>query len=198
MGRHAQFQCAADNGFDPHLHRGQQSCGGGILCQIERSAAPREFGCRHSFLRCSSSSLSDFIGWINQSYIGEQWRWYTVTRPYMQAQVRPHVLTAAAEQALKPTDSFRECTSAQGKDYCPDMVVVPAGSFMMGRPPTEKGYTNEDPQHPVTIAQPFAVSKFELTFAEWDSLRRLWRLRPAHQRYRLWARSAAGDQRHLG
>ena len=50
------------------------------------------------------------------------------------------------------------------------MVVVPAGSFMMGSPPTEKGRnTNEGPQHNVTIAKPFAVSKFELTFDEWDT-----------------------------
>ena len=48
------------------------------------------------------------IGVINQEYVKEQWRWYTVTRPYMQAQVRLHVLPSAAEQALKPKDTFRE------------------------------------------------------------------------------------------
>jgi hypothetical protein len=25
--------------------------------------------------------IAGLIGWINQSYIGEQWRWWTVTRP---------------------------------------------------------------------------------------------------------------------
>ena len=80
----------------------------------------------------------------------------------MQAQVRPHVLPAAVEQALKPKDTFRECASEQGKDYCPEMVVVPAGSFMMGSPETEKGrYTSEGPQHIVTIGKPFAVAKFD-------------------------------------
>ncbi len=44
------------------------------------------------------------------------------------------------------------------------MVVVPAGSYTMGGP------TNvEQPQHTVTIAKPFAVSKDELTFADWDA-----------------------------
>jgi len=47
------------------------------------------------------------------------------------------------------------------------MVVVPAGTFEMGSLQTY--YTNELPQHQVTIAKPFAVSKFELTFAEWDA-----------------------------
>jgi formylglycine-generating enzyme required for sulfatase activity len=41
---------------------------------------------------------------------------------------------------------------------------------MMGSPPTEKYRNNfEGPQHIVTIAKPFAVSKFELTFDEWDT-----------------------------
>ena len=105
------------------------------------------------------------VGWINQSYIREQWRWYTVRRPYMQAQVRPHVLSVAAEQALKPGDSFKECATD-----CPEMVVVPAGSFMMGSPPSEKGRdASEGPLHTVTIGKPFAVAKFAITFDEWDT-----------------------------
>jgi formylglycine-generating enzyme required for sulfatase activity len=79
-------------------------------------------------------------------------------------------LSVERERALKPKDSFSECAVEQGKDYCPEMVVVPAGSFLMGSPPTEKGRdNNEGPQHKVTIARPFAVSKYELTFDEWDT-----------------------------
>ena len=44
------------------------------------------------------------------------------------------------------------------------MTVVPAGSFMMGGP-----IADEQPQHNVTIVQPFAVSRYELTFADWDA-----------------------------
>jgi formylglycine-generating enzyme required for sulfatase activity len=86
-------------------------------------------------------------------------------RPYMVAQVRPYVLTAEAERALKPQASFRECA----KD-CPEMIVVPAGEFAMGSRATEKGrYDHEGPQHKVAIAKPFAVSKFDVTFADWDT-----------------------------
>jgi formylglycine-generating enzyme required for sulfatase activity len=50
------------------------------------------------------------------------------------------------------------------------MVVVPAGTFMMGSPPEEEGRSDsEGPQRQVTIAQPLAVGKFEVTFAEWDA-----------------------------
>ena len=67
-----------------------------------------------------------------------------------------------AEPARKPGEIFRDC------DQCPEMVVVPAGSFMMGSPETEL-YADEGPQHRVTFARPFAVGKYELTFDEWDA-----------------------------
>lgn len=67
-------------------------------------------------------------------------------------------LTAAQERALKPKDTFREC------DRCPEMVVVPAGSFTMGSPPTEAGHKpDEGPPHVVTIARAFAVGKLHVT-----------------------------------
>jgi len=103
------------------------------------------------------SVIAGTVGWINQSYLRKRWYRYT--------QFRPYVLSADAERALKPGDTFREC--AEG---CPEMVVVPAGDFMMGSPANEEGRTDsESPQHKVTIARPFAVSKFEVTFDEWDA-----------------------------
>jgi formylglycine-generating enzyme required for sulfatase activity len=52
---------------------------------------------------------------------------------------------------------------------CPEVVVIPAGKFLMGPPESEKGRDGgEGPQHEVTIAKPFAVGKFTVTFAEWD------------------------------
>jgi formylglycine-generating enzyme required for sulfatase activity len=109
--------------------------------------------------------LAGLVAWINQNYLMEQWRWFSTIRPYMLSQFRPHVLTAEAEQALKPGDTFRECA----KD-CPEMVVLPAGMFVMGSPLDEKGrHESEGPQHEVTISKPFAVSKFEVTFDNWEA-----------------------------
>jgi formylglycine-generating enzyme required for sulfatase activity len=60
--------------------------------------------------------------------------------------------------------SFRDCPD------CPEMVVVPPGRFTMGSPPGEEGRIDrEGPPRQVTITRPFAVGKFEVTFAEWDA-----------------------------
>ena len=59
---------------------------------------------------------------------------------------------------------FRDCA------ICPEMVVVPAGTFMMGSPESEeRRWSDEGPRHVVTIESPFAVGVFEVTFAEWDA-----------------------------
>jgi formylglycine-generating enzyme required for sulfatase activity len=92
------------------------------------------------------------------------------------ANVSGYILTAKEEQMLRPGDSFSECIRTE-EDYsrhCPEMVVVGQGKFMMGAPEGEDwSYADEGPQHEVTIAQPFAVSRFELTFDQWDACVRL-------------------------
>jgi formylglycine-generating enzyme required for sulfatase activity len=105
------------------------------------------------------------LGVMNQTFVLRQVNWFWTMRPYMMANFRPNVLSAASERALSPGQEFRECA----KD-CPTMVVVPAGSFVMGSPDTEKGrIRNEGPQRQIEIATRFAVSKYPVTFAEWDA-----------------------------
>ena len=71
---------------------------------------------------------------------------------------------ARKREAMRPGRVFRDCPE------CPEMVVVPAGSFMLGSPSWEEGrHDDEGPQHRVTIPAPFAVGKYEVTFAEWDA-----------------------------
>jgi formylglycine-generating enzyme required for sulfatase activity len=109
--------------------------------------------------------VGGLIAWLNQSYLMERWHWFAIERPYMQTQFQSHTLTAEAEQALKPGDAIRECAK-----NCPEMIVVPAGEFMMGSIATEKGYSDDEgPLHRVHIASAFAVSKFEVTFDDWDA-----------------------------
>ena len=66
--------------------------------------------------------------------------------------------------AEAPGEHFRDCAT------CPEMVVLPAGSFAMGSPVSETGRQwNEGPVHRVTIAEPFAMGVYEVTFAEWNA-----------------------------
>lgn len=62
------------------------------------------------------------------------------------------------------TESFRDCPD------CPELVVIPSGSFIMGSPENEKQrFTAESPQHRVTFQKPFAVGKFTVSYADWDA-----------------------------
>lgn len=74
-------------------------------------------------------------------------------------------LPSAGVTRQTPTGTvFRDCAE------CPEMVVIPAGSFTMGTPDDEAGrQLEEGPQHLVTIELPFAVGRFEVTFDEWDA-----------------------------
>jgi formylglycine-generating enzyme required for sulfatase activity len=88
--------------------------------------------------------------------------------PWMRSMIYTRLLPAAfligmtisTTHAITPERIFRDCAD------CPEMVAVPAGSFMMG---SNAGSPREDPTHKVTIAKPFAVGKFDVTFAEWDA-----------------------------
>jgi formylglycine-generating enzyme required for sulfatase activity len=67
-------------------------------------------------------------------------------------------LSSDEERALDPKDSLKEC------ENCPEMVVMPAGTFTMGSPPSETNRDNDEgPLHLVTIGKPFAVGKFHVT-----------------------------------
>ena len=57
----------------------------------------------------------------------------------------------------KPGETFRDCVD------CPELVVLPAGSFDMG-----SASEYENPIHRVTFAKPFAIGRHEVTFGEWD------------------------------
>ncbi len=67
-------------------------------------------------------------------------------------------------ETKQPGEVFRDCPQ------CPELVVLPAGTFKMGSPASEaERYINEGPRYWVTIAKPLVVGKYEVTFAEWDA-----------------------------
>jgi formylglycine-generating enzyme required for sulfatase activity len=99
------------------------------------------------------------IGGLARIYEGElRAHWAFLGRGY----------TDAALRNLLPGDGFADCVDTPSdhqnrhriRRYCPDMVVVPPGRFTMGE---------RAQQHEVIIAEPFAVSRFAVTFDQWDA-----------------------------
>ena len=61
--------------------------------------------------------------------------------------------------------SFRDLETP----WCPELVVVQAGRFLMGSPATEEGHDpGEAPQHEVRFARPFALGRYPVAFEEYD------------------------------
>jgi len=53
--------------------------------------------------------------------------------------------------------------------WCPELVVIPPGEFMMGSPDDAPDVDDDEkPQHLVRIAYPLAVGRFPVTFEEYD------------------------------
>jgi formylglycine-generating enzyme required for sulfatase activity/DNA-binding winged helix-turn-helix (wHTH) protein len=72
-----------------------------------------------------------------------------------------------AEDALvaaEPRPVLKDC------EDCPEMVMLPAGEFMMGSPQDERNRLQIEglPRH-VTIAKPFAMGKFEVTVDQFSA-----------------------------
>lgn len=67
-------------------------------------------------------------------------------------------------QVPAPGTVFKDC------EDCPEMVVIPAGSFFMGSPKNEPSRSRggeEEPVNRVKIAAPFALAKTEVTQGQW-------------------------------
>jgi len=84
-------------------------------------------------VRVASITASILLGAVGNAMTGRA-----------ETQIGP--LSTAEEHVLKLKDTFREC------DKCPEMVVAPAGSFIMGSPNSELNRAKyEGPQHRVTF-----------------------------------------------
>ena len=73
---------------------------------------------------------------------------------------------APSTPALQPGDTFVDTLNSGGQG--PEMVVIPAGSFRMGCVSGPGCYDDEFPVRDVAIPQAFAISKYEVTFEDYD------------------------------
>ncbi len=80
-------------------------------------------------------------------------------------------LVEIGRRQAKHRDARQNATalrSFQDAPFAPEMVVLPAGSFLMGSPEGETGrHKPEGPQREVIVAG-FAIGRYPVTFAEYD------------------------------
>lgn len=101
-----------------------------------------------------------FMIWATQQTLTEQ------TRRSAEETSVPTLETSNTSRSWRVGQEFDDCG---GANWCPRMVVVPAGRFLMGSPHTEaERNDDEGPQHEVAIGQ-FAVGKYEVTISEWSA-----------------------------
>jgi formylglycine-generating enzyme required for sulfatase activity len=124
------------------------------LLVASRRSAGRQRLLQYAFiglLLCISCAGVAYASWNNRTrlqMLADIYLWHTVQ-------------STEQERALNPKREFKEC------ETCPAMIVIPAGEFVMGSA-TGAGNDVEHPAHTVTILTPFAVSKFEVTFEQFD------------------------------
>jgi formylglycine-generating enzyme required for sulfatase activity len=75
-------------------------------------------------------------------------------------------LIRSIDQTLSDSGAHR---AFRDLPLAPELVVIPAGEFMMGSTDEEEGgFENERPRHRVTIARRFAIGRYPVTFDEYD------------------------------
>jgi molecular chaperone DnaK (HSP70) len=80
---------------------------------------------------------------------------------------RVQALQRATAKALGRPVVFRDWLKDGSEG--PEMVVIPAGRFIMGSPQDEPGRSDEEgPQHAVTIGKPFGLGRYAVTFEDYD------------------------------
>ena len=83
---------------------------------------------------------------------------------------RPESGTTPAQQTKTPA-AEKQIAFDLGNGLNLEMVLIPAGEFMMGSPDTDKdALDNEKPAHKVKIITPFYLGKYEVTQEQWGAV----------------------------
>ena len=96
-----------------------------------------------------------------------------VVAVFLAALANPTILTAQESKPAdhKTKDPPKELTVDLGKGVKLELVLVPAGEFMMGSPESDKdAFSDERPQHRVRITKAFYLGKYEVTGEQWKAV----------------------------
>ena len=81
------------------------------------------------------------------------------------------VATGCRKQQITNPALPKEMTFDLGNGVKLEMVLIPAGEFLMGSPDSDKdAVQNEKPQHRVRITKPFYLGKYQVTQEQWQAV----------------------------
>jgi formylglycine-generating enzyme required for sulfatase activity len=106
---------------------------------------------------------------IKNTDVAEDFRLYLRAHPNGQFAAQARARLQQLEEKAGSAPDLRNASAqnlARDCDQCPQLALVPAGSFTMG---STEVFPGEGPVHQVTIRQPFYIGQREVTFNEWDA-----------------------------
>ncbi len=88
---------------------------------------------------------------------------------------KPEAATQDTGAGSKPNSTLKELTVDLGKGIKLEMLLIPAGEFLMGSPDSDKGaigsfLPDQWPQHRVRITKPFYLGKYLVTQEQWEAM----------------------------
>ena len=87
---------------------------------------------------------------------------------FLEAPFSAEAAKAAQMELAKSLGKVMEAKIDLGKGVKLEMVLIPAGKFMMGSPLEEKGRKENENQHKVIISKEFYMGKYEVTQEQWQ------------------------------
>ncbi len=84
----------------------------------------------------------------------------TSPKPPAQERAQPAPSSEPAAKAVVGVSEVKDCPQ------CPTLVVLPGGTFTMG---SNSSDPSEKPAHRVSISEPFAIGKYEVTVEQWEA-----------------------------
>ncbi len=113
--------------------------------------------------RLAAMSLAGTVALVILGVAATQFLWWPLVAQHQR--YTQFVKSSASLAAAAAGATFQECE--QGSSYCPLMVVIPEGRFLMGSLDADPE-SGETPQRELAVAR-FAVSQTEITFAQWNA-----------------------------
>ena len=87
---------------------------------------------------------------------------------FLEAPFSAETAKSAQMELAKSLGKPMEAKIDLGKGVKLEMVLIPAGKFMMGSPGAEVGRRENETQHEVTLTKPFYMGKYEVTQEQWQ------------------------------